>query len=168
MTLRTTLRRLTGAVRGLWARLAAGSTDPVTGDHLTTSEHASWMVQRVMRRWSFLGLITVITIICWSLNDTVRLWWNYAASWGALAIEGITAMALINQTRRDARVLRDVRDIAQRTERIARIVLRDVKEIDEEIVAHGEHDAAPAPAPADEADDQPGTPAAAVPPAGEE
>ena len=95
-------------------------TDPMTGDTLTTGEWISWKVQHVMRRWAFLGVIVLLTVACWLMNDTVRTWWNYAASLAALLIEGITAMALINQTLRDAHVSRETRATSQRTERMER------------------------------------------------
>lgn len=88
--------------------LFQASIDPTTGDHLTAGEHVSWMLQRVMRRWAFLGGITLATAACWLLGDTERTWWNYAASYMALVVEGITAMALINQTVRDALVTRTI------------------------------------------------------------
>lgn len=98
-------------------------TDPVTGDKLTRGEWVSWGVQRVMRRWAFLGAITLVTVICWATrNDGVLLWWNLCASYAALVIEGITAMALINQTLRDARVSRETRSLVREE-------LRDVREL---------------------------------------
>lgn len=85
--------------------------DPVTGDELSLGEHVSWMIQAVIRRWLFLGLITAITAYVWVVADPI--WqhgatdqWNLWASYLAIAIESVTAMALINQTRRDAVLIR--------------------------------------------------------------
>ena len=97
----------------------SATTDPLTGDHLTAGEHVSWAIQHRMRRWSFLGIITGATLVCWATrNPTVLTWWNLAASYGALVIEGITAMALINQTMRDAVVSRSVRAMEEQNLRM--------------------------------------------------
>jgi len=94
--------------------------DPVTGDTLTLGEYISWMIQGVIRKWLFLGIITALTGTVWVIADPI--WrhpltdqWNLWASYLAIIIEGVTAMALINQTRRDAVVLREVRAIARAT-----------------------------------------------------
>ena len=88
------------------------------------------MVQRVLRRWVFLGAIVAITVVCWLTNNAVvLLWWNLGASLAALLIEGITAMALIAQTRRDAVVGRETRVTSRRTERMERehgVMLREI------------------------------------------
>jgi hypothetical protein len=43
--------------------------DPVTGDAQTVGEHVSWMIQGVIRRWLFLGVITVLTVYVWVIAD---------------------------------------------------------------------------------------------------
>lgn len=99
--------------------LFGGGIDPVTGDQLSAGERASWAVQRVMRRWLFLLGIVALTVVCWITNNAVvLLWWNLGASLAALLIEGVTAMALINQTLRDAQVSRETRAISRRMERL--------------------------------------------------
>lgn len=86
----------------------------MTGDPLSSGEYISWKIQHVMRRWAFLGAITAITALCWLTNNMVVLtWWNLGASYLAIVIEGITAMALINQTLRDAVVSREVRRLTE-------------------------------------------------------
>jgi hypothetical protein len=86
--------------------------DPVTGDPLTLGEHLSWLMQGIIRRWAFLGLITVATIVVWSVNDaTGLLWWNLGASYLALLIEGTVGIAMFSQTRRDAVIIRHLRDV---------------------------------------------------------
>lgn len=93
--------------------------DPVTGDDLTSSEHASWVVQGLIRNWWTLGIITFCTIIVWSTTNPQALsWWNYAASYLALLIEGTVGIAMFSQTRRDAVILREVRDHARTSETI--------------------------------------------------
>ena len=91
--------------------------DPVTGDPLTLGEHLSWLMQGIIRRWAFLGLITVATIVVWSINDaTGLLWWNLSASYLALLIEGTVGIAMFSQTRRDAVILRHLRDVVDALE----------------------------------------------------
>jgi uncharacterized membrane protein YadS len=89
--------------------------DPVTEDELTLQEYISWKIQKVMRNWYFLIAFTIITIIAWSTNNnSVLTWWNLGASYLALVIESIVGIALFNQTKRDAVILREVRANAQR------------------------------------------------------
>ena len=114
----------------------SATTDPLTGDRLTAGEHVSWAIQHRMRRWSFLGIITGATLVCWATrNPTVLTWWNLAASYGALVIEGITAMALINQTMRDAVVSRHTRATADRVAEMAEQTARMEREHGEQLAA---------------------------------
>ena len=88
--------------------------DPYTGDQLTFSEMMSWNIQGVIRRWAFIGSITVATIICWTIDTPrVLLWWNFAASYSALLIESVVGIAVFGQMRRDAQVVRDSARIIQ-------------------------------------------------------
>lgn len=101
----TTLSRALGRLRAAFHE----ADDPLTGDHLSAGEHVSWTIQHAMRRWSFLGAITLLTLLCWATrNPDVLAWWNYAASFMALVIESIVGMAMFNQTIRDALVTRAV------------------------------------------------------------
>ena len=95
--------------------------DPVTGDALSNGEAVSWLVQGIIRRWLFLGVLTLLTAYVWIVADPI--WhhpltdvWNLWASYLAIFIEGVTAMALINQTRRDATVIREIRRLVRQTE----------------------------------------------------
>lgn len=82
------------------------ATDPVTGDHLTAGEMASRAIQRIMRRWAFLGVISLVTFVCWVLGDATRVWWNYGASYAAIVIESIVGMFFFGQSLRDAVIIR--------------------------------------------------------------
>lgn len=94
--------------------------DPITGDSLTTGEWISWKIQHLMRRWAFLGLITLLTIVCWATNSAAVLtWWKLGASYLALVIESIVGMAMFNQCIRDAVVSRQTRANSQRIEKMA-------------------------------------------------
>jgi uncharacterized membrane protein len=89
--------------------------DPMIGDELTLGEYLSWKIQGVMRNWYFLTMITITTIIVWSTNNDIALtWWNLAASYLALVIESIVGLAMFNQCKRDAVIIREIRAISQR------------------------------------------------------
>jgi hypothetical protein len=91
--------------------------DPVTGDILTGGEYVSWKIQGIIRRWTFLIAITIITIAVWSTANPMALtWWNLCASYLALVIESIVGIAMFSQTRRDAVALREVRAISRHVE----------------------------------------------------
>jgi len=88
--------------------------DPVTGDLLTVGEKFSWVMQSIIRRWAFIGLITVVTIVVWALDIAVGLtWWNLGASYLALLIESTVGIAMFSQTRRDAVAIRETRGLAK-------------------------------------------------------
>lgn len=94
--------------------------DPATGDVLTTGEYISWIIQGVIRRWAFLVLISIVTAIVWLTdNATALTWWNLGASYLALVIESVVGISMYAQTKRDAIVLREIRAIGQRVEKIA-------------------------------------------------
>lgn len=88
------------------------AVDPVTGDRLRPSERFSRFMQAIIRRWSFIGVITVITIIWWSHPDLFRdkdlIHWNLGASYMALFIESVVGIGMFGQTLRDAVILRKV------------------------------------------------------------
>lgn len=94
--------------------------DPQTGDSLTRGEYVSWLVQGIIRRWTFLIIITGVTIVIWSTRNTIALtWWNLGASYLALVIESIVGIAMFSQTKRDAVI---IRKIEKQEELILRIV----------------------------------------------
>jgi hypothetical protein len=88
------------------------------GEALTRSERVSWALQTSIRNFWFIGGITAVTIIMgvrghiWTL-DAVDAW-NFCMSWLALWIESIVGIAMFNQTRRDAKVLREVRGMEEK------------------------------------------------------
>lgn len=124
-----------------WIGSGIGSgVDPVTGDMLTAGERVSWMVQRVMRRWLFLGVMTLLTLYVWVVADPI--WrhpltdvWNLSASYLAIVIEGVTAMALINQTRRDAVVVRSILRLEEQNARRDVEQTRQLAEIRADVAA---------------------------------
>ena|SRR5579863_8450865 len=108
--------------------------DPTTGDQLSTGEYISWIIQGIIRRWTFLIVITLVTILVWATNNPTALtWWNLGASYLALVIESIVGISMFSQTKRDAVVLREVRDLSQKIEKLTEAVLKDVTELEEEI-----------------------------------
>src|SRR5260221_14767014 len=69
--------------------------DPVTGDPLSLGEYISWLVQGIIRRWVFLLLITLATIVAWiagAVHPQVLIWWNLAAPYTAILIESVVGM----------------------------------------------------------------------------
>lgn len=101
--------------------------DPITGDELSSGEYVSWLIQSIIRRWLFLGIITAATIAVWATGNPVALqWWNLAASYLALVIESIVGIAMFSQTRRDAVVIREIRALSK-------ALLKDVEEIEENL-----------------------------------
>lgn len=108
--------------------------DPVTGDVLTGGEYISWRIQGVIRRWTFLCIITALTILVWVTNNpSALLWWNLCASYLALVIESVVGIAMFSQTRRDALVLREVRATAARVEEIAKKLLKEEDTIEKQL-----------------------------------
>jgi len=98
-------------------------TDPATGDTLTLGEEVSWQIQGIIRRWLFLIIIIVVTAVCWVVGSAVAdvlTWWNLAASLMALIIESVVGIAMFSQTKRDAKIIRGLRDNVQRMH-VARI-----------------------------------------------
>ncbi len=88
--------------------------DPVTGDQLTLAEEISWQVQtRILRRWSFLLIFTAVTAVMWLLGPTVQFDWNLGASWLAIIVEGTVGLAMFSQTRRDALILRKIKELEE-------------------------------------------------------
>ncbi len=107
--------------------------DPVTGDMLSFGEYISWLIQGVIRRWTFLLVISGITIGVWLTNNpTALLWWNLAASYLAIFIESVVGLAMFQQTRRDAVIIRRIEQIEAHTSAV-------VDRIDQ-IVERGEQD----------------------------
>ncbi len=103
--------------------------DPVTGDELSAGEHVSWMIQSVIRRWSFLITFSLLTLLAWALSlflpggGAILVWWNLIASYMAIVIESIVGLAMFNQTRRDAVIIREVRTLARQHEQaLARMI----------------------------------------------
>ena len=102
--------------------------DPITNDELTLAEEFSWRMQGIIRRWAFLGVITVITAGTWVYVVTriggslgagpvaMLTWWNLAASYLAILIEGTVGIAMFSATRRDAQFLRRVARLEERAD----------------------------------------------------
>ena len=82
---------------------------PITGDPIGIGKHVSWKIQFSIRNWYFIGAITGVTLFCvvWgTMNITVIGWWNVWASYMALFIESVVGISMFEQTRADAKVLR--------------------------------------------------------------
>lgn len=119
--------RLTRHQRAVSAevRRPARFRDPVTGDELTLAEEASWKMQGIIRRWTFVVVVTLLTIAVWtyvgvSAGWSLRsgaladlTWWNLSASYLAILIESTVGIAMFSQTRRDAVKIRKIEAIAE-------------------------------------------------------
>jgi len=93
---------------------------PVTGDTIGLGEHLSWMAQTAIRRWEFVGVVTVATAVCWGIQTaSVLEWWNFAASYTAVLIELIVGIAMFQQTKADAKVIRKI--LAMETHQFAEL-----------------------------------------------
>jgi hypothetical protein len=80
-----------------------------------------------LRMILFLGIITIVTILAWTTNNsTVLTWWNLGASYLAIVIESVVGLAMFGQVKRDAICLREVRTISQHVEKLAEVLLKDV------------------------------------------
>lgn len=112
---------------------------PVTGDPLTLGEYISWMIQGLIRRWIFLGIITLATICSWvssviwpEQGVVVLLWWNLCASYLALVIESVVGIGVFSQTKSDAIALREVRAISRHVEKM----VERIEALEEVLDAH--------------------------------
>jgi hypothetical protein len=106
----------------------------VTGDALTTGEWVSWQVQGIIRRWTFLGMVTLVTALVWATrNETALQWWNLVASYVAILIESIVGLAMIGQTRRDALVIREIRALSRQMSQVLAALAQDVERIEDDL-----------------------------------
>jgi len=82
---------------------------PITGENITLGEHLSWTAQNAIRRWEFVGVVTLATVVCWGIDTAnVLQWWNFTASYMAVLIELVVGIAMYQQTKADAKVIRKI------------------------------------------------------------
>jgi low affinity Fe/Cu permease len=82
---------------------------PLTGDMLSPSERATWRVMAVYRRWTVFLLLQVLTLVWWTnpkLFPGGLEGWNLLWSDLAVMVEMLVGIAFMNQSLRDARVVR--------------------------------------------------------------
>jgi len=82
---------------------------PQTGDMLEPGERVTWRIMGVYRRWTVFILLQLLTIVWW----THAGWfpgglagWNYIWSDLAIIVEMMVGIAFLNQSMRDARIIR--------------------------------------------------------------
>src|ERR1700722_1312973 len=116
--------------------------NPLTGDELTKSEYISWKVQGVIRRWAFIGFITVASITVFLIAASSLGWasplllaWNLGASYLAVFIESVVGIAMFSQTARDANIIRKIDKIAAHIEAQEDQELEELKEILKALIA---------------------------------
>ena len=112
---------------------------PITGENITLGEHLSWTAQNAIRRWEFVGVVTLATVVCWGINTaSVLEWWNYMASYMAVLIELVVGIAMYQQTKADAKVIRKI--LAMETHQFAE--LKDlIAKVEEDLEAYHEGEA---------------------------
>lgn len=98
---------------------------PMTGDMLSFGERVSWRVMGAYRRWSVFFLLQALTVIWWVFPHFFPgglPGWNYLWSDLAVAVEMTVGMAFLNQSLRDASILRaELRELKKDEELIAAI-----------------------------------------------
>jgi len=104
---------------------------PITGDQIGPGEHLSWVIQTAIRRWAFVGIVTLATAVCWAIHtEPVLTWWNYTASYMAVFIELVVGISMFQQTKADAQVIRKI--LAMETHQFAE--LKDlISKVEEDI-----------------------------------
>jgi hypothetical protein len=83
---------------------------PQTGDLLQGGERITWKVMSVYRRWSVFFLLQILTIVWWThpfLFPGGLVGWNLLWSDLAVIVEMMVGIAFMNQSMRDARIIRD-------------------------------------------------------------
>jgi hypothetical protein len=82
---------------------------PLTGDLLSPGERVTWKVMGIYRRWSVFIALQIITIFWWThphLFPGGLSGWNYLWSDLAVAVEMLVGIAFLNQSMRDAKIIR--------------------------------------------------------------
>ena len=116
--------------------MARSFRHPITGDPIGLGKHVSWKIQFSIRNWYFIGTITGITIFCviWgTMNIKVIGWWNVWASYMALFIESVVGISMFEQTRADAKVLRqslaDIEELLTKINQLLELEKEQSKEV---------------------------------------
>ena len=96
---------------------------PQTGDMLRLGERVTWRVMSVYRRWSVFLVLQALTLVWWL--DPRRFpgglaGWNYVWSDLAIVVEMMVGIAFLNQSMRDARIIRQ--ELGEQTEMLADLV----------------------------------------------
>ena len=96
--------------------------DPNTGDEINASEWWAVRIQNsVIRKWWFLGQFTIITLaVVLTFNVNVVGWWNVYASYLAIFVEAIVGRYMSSQTRRDALIIRELRELIHDVRNLAK------------------------------------------------
>ena len=105
---------------------------PVTGEAIGFGQHLSWTIQKAIRRWYFIGVITAITLTCvvWgTFNFGIIGWWNVWASYMALFIESVVGIAMYEQTRADAKIIRESLQIIRAVLSMEKDQFQEVKDL---------------------------------------
>ena len=99
------------------------------GQPLRLRERASYVAQGVIRRWTFIAIITLATVAVLFFIPSQRTNWNYAASYLALLIESIVGIGLFQQTKKDAVYLRHIYALERKIEDLEQAAIRQGEHI---------------------------------------
>lgn len=90
---------------------------PQTGDMLKLGERVTWRVMSVYRRWSVFIALQALTVVWWLFPRDFPgglAGWNYVWSDLAIVVEMMVGIAFLNQSMRDARIIRQ--ELGEQTE----------------------------------------------------
>ncbi len=88
--------------------------DPVTGDKLTNLEYLTRQLQVGLRTPWFMLVFNLVTLVCIVLGWMFQ--WNAFASWLAIIVEWLVGTYMFGQTKRDAIILRAVKQLVEQEE----------------------------------------------------
>lgn len=108
---------------------------PILGDELNFSDRVSWRAQGIIRRWTFIVTVTLVSVFWWLqpglFHDPNLTKWNAGASLMALIIESVVGIGMFNQTTRDALILRRLDKVLSEVETITRQDSADLDELEQ-------------------------------------
>ena len=119
-------------------RLLAPKPHPDTGDMLRLGERVTWRVMSVYRRWTVFLALQALTVAWWAFPKHFPgglAGWNYVWSDLAIVVEMMVGIAFLNQSMRDAKIIR--RELAEQTETLDELkVIADRLDVIDRVHGH--------------------------------
>jgi len=119
---------------------------PLTGDVISPGESVTWKVMAIYRRWTVFILLQVLTIVWLSFPQFFpggQFGWNLVWSDLAVMVEMLVGIAFMNQSLRDAKIIRaslkELQEQHQCTQDILadqNVVLAEMREVHNELARH--------------------------------